>query len=122
MRKKTLILGTIVLAMVFVIPFLGLSQIFKTTLQITIRNELGNTEAGAKVTLYKSEEDYNASKNPAFESQTTDAKGKVTFEGVEPIIYYIQAEKGDRDNSGAGEKTPKLDEKKINKITIIISE
>jgi hypothetical protein len=122
MRKKSLILGAIVLSLVFAVPFLSQSQIFKTTLQITIRNELGNTEAGAKVTLYKTEEDYNASQNPAFESQTTDAKGKVIFEGVEPIVYYVQAEKGDRDNSGAGEKTPKLDEKKINKVTIIISE
>jgi hypothetical protein len=122
MKKKYIIFGTIILSLMLTIPFLSNSQIFKTTLQITIRNELGNTEAGAKVTLYKTEEDYNANQNPAFEAKTTDAKGKVSFEGVEPIIYYVQAEKGERDNSGAGEKTPKLDDKKINKVTIIISE
>jgi hypothetical protein len=122
MRKKHIIFVAIILSIVIAIPFLSNSQIFKTTLQITIRNELGNTEAGARVTLYKTEEDYNASQNPVFEAQTTDAKGKATFEGVEPIIYFVQAEKGERDNSGAGEKTPKLDANKINKVTIIISE
>src|SRR5689334_25056653 len=112
MKKKHLILGAIVLSIAILVPFLSNSQIFKTTLQITIRNELGNTESGAKVTLYKTEEDYNASQNPAFEAKTTDDKGRVSFEGVEPIIYFVQAEKGDRDNSGAGERTPKLDDKK----------
>ncbi|HYG39085.1 MAG TPA: hypothetical protein VD908_10710, partial [Cytophagales bacterium] len=43
-------------------------QIFKTSLQVTVRNELGNLEEGAKVTLYKTEEDYNASINPVGET------------------------------------------------------
>ena len=97
-------------------------QIFKTSLQVTVRNELGNLEEGAKVTLYKTEEDYNATINPVGEAKETDKKGRVLFEGLEPLAYFVQAEKGDLNNFGAGEKTPELDKNKINKVTIIISE
>lgn len=121
MKKVIISLGILLMLIATIVPFESISQIFKTSLQITIRNELGNVESDAKVTLYKTEEDYNASANPVV-SKNTDDKGRVMFEGVEPMAYFVQAEKGDRDNSGAGEKTPVLDEKKINKVTIIISE
>jgi hypothetical protein len=121
MKKVIASIAIVVTLLTIISPIESLSQIFKTSLQITIRNELGNIESGAKVTLYKTEEDYNASQNPVA-SQETDDKGRAMFEGVEPIAYYVQAEKGDRDNSGAGEKTPVLDQKKINKVTIVISE
>lgn len=102
-------------------PVMEGKQIFKTSLQIIVRNELGNVEKGAKVTLYKNEEDYNASKYPVAEKETDD-KGKVLFDQLEPIAYYIKAEKGDIDNFGAGEKIPELEKNKMNKATIIISE
>ena len=121
MKKVITSIAALLILIALVIPSESISQIFKTSLQITIRNELGNVESDAKVTLYKTEEDYNANTNPVA-SKNTDSKGRALFEGVEPVAYYVQAEKGDRDNSGAGEKTPVLDEKKINKVTIIISE
>ena len=38
----------------------------------------------------------------------------------ENFDVIVNAEKGDLDNSGGGEKTAKLEEKKVNKVTIII--
>jgi len=97
-------------------------QILKTKLQITIRNDLGNLESGAKVILYKTQEDYDASKNPVGEAKLTDAKGKVTFDNLEPIAYFVNAEKDKKNNFGAGVATARLAPKKLNKITIVISE
>jgi len=122
MKHLMLFFGACFAILSFTMPDSSRSQIFKTSLQITVRNELGNEESGANVTLYKTEEDYNNSKNPVGETKKTDGKGKVTFEGVEATAYFVQVEKGDRDNFGAGEKTPKLDQNKLNKVTIIISD
>lgn len=45
-----------------------------------------------------------------------------SLENLESIAYYVGAEKGDKNNFGAGEKTEKLVENRQNKVTIIISE
>jgi hypothetical protein len=94
-------------------------QIIKTQLTLTVRNELGNTEAGVTVQLYETEEDYQAEKNPAAEG-VTDAKGVVKFKELKAIAYYIIARKDDRDNSGGGEQTSKLEANRINKVTVVI--
>lgn len=96
-------------------------QLFKTNLRITVRNELGNLESGATVAVYKTKEDYEKNTNPVALDKTDD-KGIVTYEDMEPIVYYITAEKGDRNNFGAAEKTEALTPNKMNKMTIIISE
>ncbi|MDF2455268.1 MAG: hypothetical protein K0R51_1261 [Cytophagaceae bacterium] len=96
-------------------------QLFKTNLRITVRNELGNLESGATVAVYKTKEDYEKSVNPVALDKT-DAKGIVTYEDMEAIAYYVTAEKGDRNNFGAAEKTEPLTANKMNKMTIIISE
>lgn len=93
----------------------------RTDIRINVRNELGNVESGVTVSLYKTKENYEKSTGAVF-TGTTDVKGNVTFDGVEPIAYYIGAEKGDRNNFGAGEKTEVLQAGKLNKMTIIISE
>lgn len=98
------------------------AQLIKTTLQITVRNGLGNLEQGAKVTLYLTKEDYEKSINPATNPLETDKAGKATFKDIEAKAYYIQVEKGDLDNSGAGEIIEKLEPNRINKSTIVISE
>ena len=97
------------------------SQLLKTNLRITVRNELGNIENGATVAVYKTKEDYEKSTNPVALDKT-NAKGIVTYEDIEAIAYYVTAEKGDRNNFGAGEKTEVLAPNKMNKMTIIISE
>jgi hypothetical protein len=94
-------------------------QIIKTQLQVTVRNELGNTEAGATVMLFEKEEDYRKETNPAAQAMT-DAKGIARFKDLKAIPYYIIVRKDDRDNSGGGEMTGKLEGGRINKITVVI--
>lgn len=94
-------------------------QIFKTQLVVTVRNELGNIEEGAKVQLYENEEDYKAEKNVAAEG-VTDKKGVVKFKELKPVAYYLLVRKDDKDNFGGGEQTGKLEESKINKVTVVI--
>ncbi len=97
------------------------SQLIKTSLRITVRNELGNLESGATVAVYKTKEDYDKSANPVALDKT-DAKGIVTYEDMDAIVYYVTAEKGDRNNFGAGEKIEALTPNRMNKMTVIISE
>jgi hypothetical protein len=94
-------------------------QLIKTSMNVTVRNELGNTEEGATVTLFETEADYKAEKNPVGE-MTTDAKGLARFKELKPISYYVLVKKGDKNNFGGGEQTGKLEEKRINKVTIVI--
>jgi protocatechuate 3,4-dioxygenase beta subunit len=97
------------------------ADVFPTKLQVTVLDEAGNPVIGAEVELYKSEADYEAGKNPVGTKMKTDAKGKATFSELEPVIYFVKAEKGDLDNSGAGTHTEALVAKKINKVNVIIS-
>jgi hypothetical protein len=94
-------------------------QIIKTTLNVTVRDETGNIVEGATVQLYETEEDYNTEKNVAAQG-TTDKKGILKLKDLKAIAYYVLVKKEDKDNSGGGEKTGKLEAKKINKVTIII--
>lgn len=96
-------------------------QILTTKLQVTVRDDLGNLVEGAEIKLFKTEEDYNKEQNQVGTTLKTDAKGKASFNELEPAVYYIIAEKEDKDNSGAGTKTESLSAKKVNKITLIIS-
>ncbi|MDB5272406.1 MAG: hypothetical protein JWO58_773 [Chitinophagaceae bacterium] len=110
-----------ILLLVIALFSLASFQLFKTNLRITVRNELGNIESGATVAVYKSKEDYEKSSNPVALDKTDD-KGIVTYDNMDAIVYYVTAEKGDRNNFGAGEKTEPLTPNKTNKMTIIISE
>ena len=94
-------------------------QIIKTTLTVTVRDELGNTVEGAKIQLFENEADYTAEKNVAAEG-VTDKKGILKLKELKAIPYYVIVRKDDKDNSGGGEQVGKLEEKKINKVTIII--
>ena len=94
-------------------------QMFKTQLVVTVRNDLGNIEEGVKVQLYETQDDYKAEKNVAFEGYT-DKKGVVKFKDLKPTIYFLLARKDDKDNFGGGEQTGKLEESRINKVTVII--
>ena len=96
-------------------------QLLPTRLEITVRNELGNAEVGVSVQLFKTQENYDQGEKPVTEVKKTDAKGRVVFSDLEAIEYYVQAEKDDLDNQGAGVKTIKLVAKRTNKVTVIIS-
>jgi len=112
--------------LVALVAFLGLSaftasgQLITTTLKITVLNDLGNPVDSVKVTLYASEKDYLESKNPVVPPAYTDAKGVVRFKNLEPRSYFVDAEKGDLSNAGGGVQTQKLDQRKANKVNIII--
>ena len=95
-------------------------QILKTNLTITVLDDTGNLQEEASVTLYNTEDDYRASKNPAFPTQVTDKKGKIKFKNLEPVSYFIEVKKGEKNNDGLGTQTGKLVEGKTNKVNIII--
>jgi hypothetical protein len=95
------------------------SQIFNTSLTVTVRDEIGNTVEGAKVQLFVKEEDYTKEQN-AVEEATSDAKGVVKFKKLQPLAYFILCRKGDKDNTGGGERMGKLEDGKFNKITVVI--
>jgi hypothetical protein len=84
-----------------------------------MRNDLGNTESGVTVQLFETEADYKEEKNPAAEA-TTDDKGVAKFKDIKAISYFVLAKKDDKNNFGGGEQTGKLEEKRINKVTIVI--
>lgn len=115
--KKSLVIPFVIVSLILLASF----QLFKTNLRITVRNELGNIESGATVAVYKTKEDYDKGINPVALDKTDD-KGTVVYDNMEAIVYYVTAEKGDRNNFGAGEKTEPLTPNKTNKMTIIISE
>ncbi|NOT74080.1 MAG: carboxypeptidase regulatory-like domain-containing protein [Cyclobacteriaceae bacterium] len=114
MKKHTSIILIILFA-----ALAAQAQIIKTSLTLTIRDELGNAVEGATVSIFENQEDYTAEKNAA-ETGTTDAKGVIRFKNLKGIAYYVLARKGDKDNAGGGEQTGKLEEKKFNKATIVI--
>lgn len=90
-----------------------------TNLKITVLDHLGNLAVGATVTLYKSEEDYKNNQNPVA-SAVTDEKGRVTFKKLEPIVYYLDARKGDMNNNGEGVKISALEAGKVNLVNTVI--
>jgi len=94
-------------------------QLIKTSLNITVRDELGNIVEGATVQLFETEDDYLKEENVVMES-TTDKNGVVKLKELKPIAYYVIVRKDDKDNSGGGERTAELEAKRINKVTIVI--
>jgi hypothetical protein len=96
------------------------AQLLNTSMKINVRNELGNIEEGVSVQLFHSQEDYRDEKNPVTEVAITDKKGNVKFKELEAKVYFVNAKKGDKSNVGAGVQTDKLEEGKMNKVTIII--
>jgi hypothetical protein len=94
-------------------------QIIKTSLSITVRDDVGNTVANASVQLFEKEEDYTLEQNVVAEG-VTDDKGYLKLKELKAISYYVIVRKDDMDNAGGGERTGKLEEKRINKVTIII--
>ncbi len=92
---------------------------FKTSLTLTVRDELGNVVDGANVKLFETKDDYLKEANVTMEG-TTDAKGIVKFKDLKPIAYFVLVRKGDKDNAGGGEQIGKLEEGKFNKSTVVI--
>lgn len=94
-------------------------QIIKTSLNVTVRDEMGNTVKGATVQLFESKEDWEAEKNIVAEG-ISDEKGYIKLKDLKAISYFVLVKKDDKDNTGGGEQTEKLEAKKNNKVTIVI--
>ena len=117
---KKMILLAAVIAIAALSSFTFERGLFDTGLRITVLDELGNRVEGATIKLYESDKDYRASENEVAEAQVTDEKGRVTFKDLESKVYFIDARKGNKNNNGAGVQTDKLEEKKLNKVNIVI--
>lgn len=107
------------LAVASFILLLSSFQILKTSLNVTVLNELGNPVEGATVQLFVKEVDYKEEKNIALEG-VTDKKGVIKFKEIKAMSYYVIVRKDDKDNSEGGEQTGKLESGRINKVNVII--
>jgi hypothetical protein len=110
--KKLLI---VVLALVAVVSF---ASLLKTSLTVTVRDETGNIVVGASIKLFAKKEDYEKEEKAIAEG-TTDEKGIARFKDLSNLSLFILVRKDDKDNTGGGEQT-KLEQGKINKVTVII--
>lgn len=118
---KNLMIVTFSICSFFLMSFAASdSELFRTSLRITVLNELGNIEEGVTVQLYKTQEDYKEETNPVGEPVVTDKKGRATFKDLEPTIYFVSAVKGKMNNHGAGIKTDTLESGKLNKVNLVI--
>nr|WKN37849.1 carboxypeptidase regulatory-like domain-containing protein [Tunicatimonas sp. TK19036] len=127
MMKKTLTLIAVVIMSCQNVPSASVPeadsspiQFLKTSLQVTVRDNIGNVVEGAEVQLFTSKEDYQKETNPVGEKVYTDDKGRAKYIGLDARDYFVNVEKGDLNNFGAGIKTDSLVEKRMNKVTIII--
>jgi hypothetical protein len=96
------------------------AQIMKTSLRVTVLDELGNAVEGATIQVYANDKDYRASKNPVVPMATTNAKGIAIIKELGAKAYFLDVEKGDKNNRDAGYQTDVLQANRINKINIII--
>jgi len=117
--KHKLVLALLIITAILTLNF-NLNQVIKTSLKLTVLNELGHQEQNVKVQLFITEDDYRNETNRMGEAMMTDKKGRVVFKDLKPVVYYVHAQKGDKTNIGRGVQTDKLEEGKINKTTIII--
>lgn len=110
------------LVAVIAMSFKSETKILQTQLIVTVLDDLGTIQEGASVKLFKTVDDYNSGENQVLETHFTSKRGKTRFVGLEPIAYFVEVKNGKKDNALGGEKTEALDEGKINKINVIISE
>jgi len=76
-----------------------------TSLEITLKDDLGNPVTGATVKLYSSETNYSNGTNEVQGSKTSDSKGVVLFDNLSSIKYYFSADKDCLTNAFGGVAT-----------------
>lgn len=111
----------ILLFSLFTTLFVSCIKPAKTSLKLTLINEVGNPVSGANVKLYASQTDYNNRTNQVGSTQFSNSDGQVTFEDLASIKYFWFAEKDCRNNSkGAATTTSPITEGKINAVDNVI--
>lgn len=93
-----------------------------TSLELTLKDNLGNSVSGASVKLYSSESDWENETNQIGSTQTSDASGKVKFNDLSNIKYYWLAKKDCQNNvNGAVTTTSELTANTVNSLNVILS-
>ncbi|MFK7951480.1 MAG: carboxypeptidase-like regulatory domain-containing protein [Ekhidna sp.] len=119
MKKNTLMMVAVFSVFMLTISTPSSAQLFKTKLQITVIDGLGNVVEGAEVKLFANETDYKSSEN-VVTSGTTDDKGRVKFKPLETQAYFLDVRKGDLMNDGRAVKTTVLEKGKTTRVNIVI--
>jgi hypothetical protein len=110
--KKLFVLSLVLVVLTSMAPAL------KTSLNLTVRDETGNLVPGADIKLYANRENWEK-ETGHFAEGVTDEKGIYKFKEVNQLSIFLLVRKDDKDNTGGGEQT-RLEDGKINKITVII--
>lgn len=93
-----------------------------TSLELTLKDDLGNSVSSATVKLYSSQTDWNSGSNQVGATQLSDASGKVKFSDLSNINYYWFAEKDCKNNvNGAITTTSALTANINNTVNVILS-
>lgn len=93
-----------------------------TSLELTLKDNLGNSVSGASVKLYSSQTDWNNGTNQVGTTQFSDASGKVKFNDLSNIKYYWFAEKDCQNNvNGAATTISALTANINNTVNVILS-
>jgi hypothetical protein len=93
-----------------------------TSLQITLKDGLGNIISGASVKLYSSQTDWNNGTNQVGTTQFSDASGNVNFGALSNIKYYWLATKDCQNNVNGGVTTASALTANINNtVNVILS-
>lgn len=119
MKMAKFFIATTLVMVVMLIPYQTQAQFFPTKLKVTVIDGLGNVVEGAKITLYKTEEDYRNNENMVIYG-VTNVKGMVMLKKLEPISYYIDVRKDDLKNDGRGAKTEALSKGKALRVNVVI--
>lgn len=108
----------VLVSVLVLVLFVAMAAALKTSLNVTVRDELGNVVPGANIKLYSNRENWEKEVGHVLEG-VTDEKGIFKFKEVNNLDIFILVRKDDKDNTGGGEQT-KLEQGKINKITVVI--
>jgi hypothetical protein len=93
-----------------------------TSLEISLKDDLGNSVTGATVKLYSSESNYLNEGSQVQTSKTSGSNGVVLFENLTSIKYYYNAEKDCLTNAfGAVTTTNNLSANYKNTVTVVLS-
>ena len=93
-----------------------------TSLELTIKDDLGNIVTGASVELYSSETDWSNGTHQIGTTGTSDASGKVKFNNLSAIQYYWFVEKDCKNNvNGSITTVSVLTANMMNTVNVILS-
>lgn len=103
--KKTALLCAIFTLSLFSCSKTTITTPPSTSLEISLKDELGSPVVGATVKLYSSESDYLNERGQIQGSKTSNSAGVVLFENLSSIKYYFSANKDCLTNAFGGVAT-----------------